>query len=85
MISIYFLSRSFSGEIVCFDDMESAGTAALDDDYVSIVAISERDTILPPLTYKAMETYASLQRASKKYTPKCMIPVTTTVQCCLAF
>ena len=61
-----FLSKSFSGEIVCFDDMESAGTAALDDDYVSLVAISERNTLLPPLTYKAMETYASLQRASKK-------------------
>lgn len=61
-----FISKSFSGEIVCFDNMEIAGRAALDDDYISVIAVAEKGTVLSPLTYTGMETFASLQKAGKK-------------------
>jgi len=61
-----FISKSFKGEIVCFEDMESAGKAALDDEYISVIAAAEKGNVLPSLTYVGMEIYASLQKAGKK-------------------
>ena len=61
-----FLSLAFDGEIVKFDNMESAALAALDEQYEAIIAIAPEGKLLPMPSLDGLKAYTMLSNKGQK-------------------
>ena len=63
---VEFLARAFDGEIVRFDDMESAGRAALSEPYEAIVVIPAPGELIPMPSLEGLKIYTELWNAGQR-------------------
>ena len=67
-----FLALAFDGEIVEFADMETAGCAALSDQYEAIIIIARKNELIPMPSLDGLKTYTKLwNRGQKVYAELC--------------
>jgi len=61
-----FLENAFSGEIIRFQTMEEAGSAALREPYDAIIIPAEPEKIHEPLSLDGLKTYTALWNRGQK-------------------